>query len=95
MASNQKLEIFSEAFIQAVADALFARLQESEKAKPATGKAGLLTIRQAADRMGCSTQTIRRFIHTGKIPRVGTDRFVRVDSRDLERLIDDSKDGAI
>lgn len=79
--------------VQIVFDRVMAQIRESMQS--AGGTSRLLTIKQAASHMGCSTRTIRRLIDTGRLDRVGSDRFIRVERRDLDRLIDDSKERAL
>jgi excisionase family DNA binding protein len=49
---------------------------------------GLLTVDQAAERLGCSTATVRRRIASGALPvfRDGP-QFVRIREDDLRRYI--------
>ena len=52
----------------------------------------LLTVREAAAILGTSTATVRRLVATGKLPVVRLTRRLQIDTRDLERLIEQGKD---
>lgn len=47
----------------------------------------LLTIDQAAERLNCSTDTIRRQIADGKLRAFRFGRSIRIKPRDLERSL--------
>ncbi|MGH2997826.1 MAG: helix-turn-helix domain-containing protein [Gaiellaceae bacterium] len=47
----------------------------------------LLTLVQAADRLGCSTRTLRRRIADGSLPAFRDGGLVRVRVGDLERYV--------
>jgi excisionase family DNA binding protein len=78
--------------VEMIADAVAARIMEPP---PKTVPVRLVTVKEAATYMGCSPRTIRRLIDGGRLERVGTDRFIRIDRVDLDRLIDHSKDRAL
>ncbi len=48
-----------------------------------------LSVRQAARRLGVDDITVRRRIHDGTLPayHVGEKTTIRIDERDLERLV--------
>lgn len=77
-----------------IAAAVAERIMEPPP-KTAPVQKRLVTVKEAATYMGCSARTIRRLIDGGQLERVGTDRFIRIDRVDLDRLIDDSKDRAL
>jgi excisionase family DNA binding protein len=52
----------------------------------------LLTLKQAGAVLGVSTATVRRLIWTGKLPAVRLTRRIQVDTRDLDRLIEQAKE---
>jgi excisionase family DNA binding protein len=49
--------------------------------------APLLTLAEAADRLGCSTRTLRRRIDDGSLPAFRDGGLVRVREADLERYV--------
>lgn len=55
---------------------------------PNTPRRQLITIAAAADYLGCSTKTVRRYIAAGRLPayRAGA-RFVRVDAAEVDALL--------
>ena len=52
----------------------------------------LLTLREAAQVLGLSPYSVRRLIWAGKLPAVRLTRRIQVDLRDVERLIEQTKD---
>ncbi|HID85803.1 MAG TPA: DNA-binding protein [Anaerolineae bacterium] len=50
----------------------------------------LLSVREAADFLGLSVSTIRRYIRDGRLPayRVAGERLLRIKRSDLEALLD-------
>lgn len=53
--------------------------------------ANLLTMKQAAEHVGCSFSTIRRRIRTGELPARRSGRLVRIDPADLDAMFSDPK----
>jgi excisionase family DNA binding protein len=51
------------------------------------GAYGLLTVREAATRLGVSEAAIRRWVTTGRLRGVRVGRAVRIDDRDLAAII--------
>ncbi len=51
----------------------------------------LLTLEEAAGVLGVSSVTIRRLIWKGTLPAVRLTRRIQVDTRDLDRLIEQAK----
>jgi excisionase family DNA binding protein len=51
----------------------------------------LLSVREVARQLGVHEQTVRGFIHSGKLPCVWVGRAVRLRPEDVERLIDDPR----
>ena len=47
----------------------------------------LLTLAEAADYLGCSTATVKRWIAAGSLPTFRVGRVVRVREQDLERFV--------
>ncbi len=52
----------------------------------------LLTLAEAAELLGLSVASIRRLVWAGKLPVVRLTRRIQIDTRDLERLIQHTKD---
>lgn len=54
---------------------------------PRTQESELVTVREAATYLNCSTDTIRRMIERGELPawRYGP-RIIRIDRSDVDRL---------
>jgi len=59
---------------------------------PSRGSRRLLTLKEAAAVLGLSPYSVRRLIAAGTLPSVRLTRRIQVDLRDLERLIEQSKD---
>jgi excisionase family DNA binding protein len=51
----------------------------------------LLTVSQAADRLGTSVRFIRRLVHERRIAYVKIGAHVRIDDRDLDAFIDSGR----
>lgn len=49
----------------------------------------LLTVREVAEALRVSTETIRRHVHDGTIRAVTIGRLIRIPAPELERLLDD------
>ena len=78
-----------DAMIEAIADAVAARLERIQ-----TARRRLLTLEQAAEYYGASEDTIERLVANKKlVPVNGLDRRKRFDIRDLDKLIDEGKNG--
>jgi excisionase family DNA binding protein len=52
-------------------------------------------LREAADVLGIAPYSVRRLIWAGKLPAVRILRRIQVDGKDLERLIERSKDRSV
>ncbi len=52
----------------------------------------LLTLKEAAAVLGVSTASVRRLIWAGKLPAVRILRRIQIDTRDLDQLIEQSKE---
>lgn len=50
----------------------------------------LITLQSAAEQLGVSEKSVRRYVALGKLPayRVGGRRLLRIDEADLDRLIE-------
>jgi excisionase family DNA binding protein len=55
----------------------------------------LLTVQGAADYLSRSPASIRQLIHRGVIPKVSIDGRVQIDIRDLDKVVEQSKERAI
>ncbi len=47
----------------------------------------LLTLAEAADRLGCSRATVKRWVAAGTLPTFRVGRVVRIRELDLERFV--------
>jgi excisionase family DNA binding protein len=82
-----------ESALNVIVDAIAARLLEKISTHlPA--KKRLVSVREAAALLGCSQEAIRNKVASGELRAVRHDRHLRFDMRDLEQLIDNSKDAA-
>jgi excisionase family DNA binding protein len=54
----------------------------------------LLTVEQAADRLGTSVRFIRRLRTEGRIPVIKLGKHIRIDSTDLDAYINTSRQEA-
>jgi excisionase family DNA binding protein len=61
-----------------------------DRDRPGPGRR-LLGLKEAAAVLGVSTVSIRRLIWKGKLPVVRIVRRIQIDTRDLDRLIEQSK----
>lgn len=52
----------------------------------------LVTLGEAAELLGLSVASVRRLIWAGKLPVVRLTRRIQIDLRDLDRLINATKD---
>jgi excisionase family DNA binding protein len=52
----------------------------------------LLSLKEAAILLGVSTASVRRLIWAGRLSAVRLNRHIRLDVRDLERLIEQAKE---
>ena len=68
---------------------LSRRMMQSTQAETATKR--LLTVPETANYLNCSLVTVRRLIWAGHLPIVRWDRRQRVDTRDLEKFIEQHK----
>jgi len=53
----------------------------------------MITLKEVAERLGLHINTVRRYIHEGKIPVVKFDKAIRVEQEDLEEFIRKRKTG--
>jgi excisionase family DNA binding protein len=51
----------------------------------------LLTVTQAADRLGTSVRFIRRLVHERRIAYIKVGAHVRIDDRDLDAFIESGR----
>jgi len=66
-------------------------LSEQQSTPQRTPCARLLTAAQAAAYLGRTEGSIRQLIHKKVLPVIRFDRAVRLDVRDLDKLIEDSR----
>jgi excisionase family DNA binding protein len=56
--------------------------------KPPTGALPrLYSVREAAEYVGCSIKTVRRWIKSGDLPHHRLGRQIRISERDLEQFV--------
>lgn len=75
-----------EQFLSAIADAIADRLEHRQQTRRR-----LLTLEEAADYLAMSENQVLNLIAEGKLKRSNLDRRVRVDIRELDRLIEETK----
>jgi len=63
-----------------------------EPRTPTGSSRRLLTLTEAAAALGVSTASIRRLVWSGRLPAVRILRRIQIDARDLDRLIEQSKE---
>jgi hypothetical protein len=80
------------AFIEAIADAVMNRLQGAGVLSGAPGvRPRLLTMEGAGEYLSRSADSIRGLIRSGRLPTVRIDNRVFLDVKDLDRVIENSK----
>jgi excisionase family DNA binding protein len=52
----------------------------------------LLTLAETAELLGLSVTSIRRLVWAGKLPAVRLTRRIQIDTRDLDRFVEQAKD---
>jgi excisionase family DNA binding protein len=67
---------------------VLADMNLQERAKPASIKR-LLTPKEAGEYLGRTESAVRQLIHRRQLPVIKFGRNVRVDVRDLEKIVDD------
>ena len=80
------------AIVDAVADRLVGRLQRAAPIGGGSDEPLLLTIGQAAKKLGRSVPATEHMIRAQKLKAVKIDSRVQIDYRDILALIDRSKD---
>lgn len=89
---NQDFNI--DGLLDALADRVVVRLRAEldRTATTTTVRPRLLTVDQAATYLGRSKTAVQHLVSDGVLPTVRLDKRVFFDIRDLDRLIDSSKD---
>ena len=77
--------------IEAIADRVATKVIERLPAPPASAGPLLLTVDQAASRLGRTVPAVQHLIRERRLPVVRFDRRVMLDERDIVALIDASK----
>ncbi len=80
------------ALVDAVADRLASKLQARTAGQPADDEPLLLTIEQAARKLGRSVSATEHLVRAGTLKAVRIDRRVRIDYRDILTLIENAKE---
>ena len=83
---------FADALIEAIVDGVVKRLAgvQSPSSSPR-----LLTVEAAAQYLSRTMNGVRHLIHEDKVPVVKLDARVFLDVRDLDRVIEESKETAL
>jgi excisionase family DNA binding protein len=79
-----------ESLLDALADRVAVRLSQIVGAA-AVRTHRLLSVEEAAEYLGRSTEAIRHMISAGKLPTVRGDRRIQIDVRDLDHWIESNK----
>ena len=82
-----------ESILDTIASAVAAKMRDGQPAS--TVKARLFDIDAAAAYLGRTPSAIRHLVNQGRLRRVGIDGRVQFDVKDLDRLIEESKDRAL
>ena len=53
----------------------------------------MLTLKEVSERLGLHINTVRRYVDKGMIPAAKFEKAIRVDGKDLEKFIEDRKQG--
>jgi len=86
---NNNPDASPQAMFEAMAVTIRAQvIAEQSSRKPVTGPR-LLNAKKAAEYLGRTESAVRHLIHKKILPVVRFDRAIRIDVRDLDRLIDD------
>ena len=93
MQNGLNLDAFVDALAEKVADRVGARLAQANNGT--TIKPRLLSIEQAGQYLSRSAHSVRHLITAGKLPVVKLDNRIFLDVRDLDRVIDESKQVAL
>jgi hypothetical protein len=78
--------------IDALADRVATKILERLPTPPAGDGPLLLTVGQAAIKLGRTVPAVEHLIRERRLPVVRFDRRVMLDMRDIEALVNDSKD---
>lgn len=54
----------------------------------------MLTLKEVSERLGLHINTVRRYVDKGMIPAAKFEKAIRVDEKDLEKFIENHKQGA-
>ena len=82
-------------FVDMLADAVAQRLQAAGQGQAGAIRPRLLDPQSAGKYLGRSARAVLRLIHEGKLPSVRIDNKNFLDIRDLDRIIEESKDTAL
>jgi hypothetical protein len=77
----------------AIAERVIARLRENELRSPRRISPRLLDVKSAAEYLSRTPKALRRLIDSRKLPVVRMDSRIDLDSADLDRIIESSKEG--
>lgn len=85
-AASINIDQVLDAIAEAVAEKLSTRISNARPLQPR-----LLTVKQAAEYLGCSEASVYHQVKDGKLPVVRRDRRVFLDVRDMDRVIEECK----
>ena len=89
--SNEGRPFDLDPLIDAIADRVAIKILERLPAPPAGDVPLLLTVGQAAIKLGRTVPAVEHLIRERRLPVVRFDRRVMLDMRDIEALVNDSK----
>ncbi len=76
----------------AIADRVIARIRETQPTSQSKRAPRLLDVKSAAEYLSRTPKAVRRLIDSGKLPVVRMDSRIYLDSVDLDRVIEASKE---
>lgn len=85
----QQQSIDAQSILAALEATIRAQVLAEQQAKPQTTGLRLLTVGQAAEYLGRTESAIRQLVHKRRLPVVRFDRKIRIDIRDLDRMIEE------
>ena len=77
------------ALLALITTAIKAQLIAEQQVKPQSAGPRLLKVKQAAEYLGRTESSLRQLIFKKILPVIRFDRAIRIDVRDLDKLIDE------
>lgn len=81
------------AVLDAIADRIWERIAPRMEGQKSPAR--LLTVKVAAEYLGRSEHSVRHLCDSGKLPTVRLDNRIFLDVKDLDRVIEESKQAAV